>query len=524
MGQYGPNMLVMSSSNSKIAKNALFLYIRMLLVMGVTLYSSRVVLDVLGIDDYGIYNLIGGVVVLFTFLSSAMTTATQRYLCTSIAEEKPEQTQSLFSSSLMAHLILIAILVLIAETIGLWFIRTQLVIPPDRIAATNTIYQLTILTSVLNVYRIPFSAAILAYEKMSFYAYAGVVEVILKLLILWPLSMAQGDRLILYGILVAGVNLVILIWHIQYSHCHLENTRHRLATGNHRKVKEIFMFAGWSSFSAIANIGSRQGLNILVNIFYGVTANAAIGIMQQVSNAVYQFISNFMSAINPPLMKEYARKDFQSVRKLLVSSTKFSFFLMLTLTTPIIFNIESILHLWLKEVPPLTGMLCAFALIALIPNTIGGAIWTIMQASGRIQRYQIIISSVIVLNLPVYYIILKSGLPVHYTIMVQFVTNMAVVFIGAHMGLKELGMNIRALSSQILLPDFGTLLICWSLIAGLNHLIPVSTSTNVMALACKCLAEITIVAATVWTTGLKREEKLKLKKLLTRKFSPQAKT
>lgn len=506
----------MSASSSQIAKNTIFLYIRMLIVLGVTLYTSRVVLDILGITDYGIYNLVGGVVVLFTFLSSAMTTATQRYLCTSIGEGRPAETQRLFSSSLTAHILLILMLLIIAETLGLWFIRTQLVIPPDRMLATEILYQLSILTAILNVYRIPFNAAILAYEKMSFYAWSGVVEVLLKLLILWPLALAASDRLVLYGILMAAVNLVILVWYARYCHSRLPDTRHRLRSGTRGKVKEIFKFAGWSSFSAVANIGSRQGLNILVNIFYGVALNAAIGVMMQVSNAVYQFIINFMSALNPPLMKEYARHNFESVRSLLVSSCKFSFYLMLLLSTPIIFNIDPILDLWLKKVPPLTGAFCAFSLIALIPNTIGGPLWTVMQASGRIQRYQVIISSIILLNIPAYWLIMKAGVPAQYTLLIQFITNLAVAFVGAHMGLRQLGLGLKDFTRRIILPAFGTLIICWVLTAGALHLLPSGSSIGPLAL--RCVVEMALVVAVVWFIGLSANERTRLKRIILSKF------
>ena len=381
-----------TSNNKRIAKNTFFLYIRMLLMMGATLYTSRVVLEVLGIEDYGIYNLVAGVVVLFTFLSTTMTTATQRYFCTLIGRGEKGLLQEMFSSSLIAHLLLILLLVVIAETLGLWFINTQLVIPPDRHYAALIVYQLSIAITVTNVYRIPFNAAVLSYERMSFYAYTGIVEVFLKLAILWPLSMIKADKLVLYVMLLLAVNVIVLLWYIVFVHTRLESVRHRFAGFKSSCVTDIFKFAGWSSFSAFANVGSRQGLNFLVNIFYGVTLNASIGVMNQVSSAVFQFIGNFQSAVTPPLIKDYANGEFGEVRKLLILSSKFSFFLLLLLITPIIFNIDKILGIWLTDVPPLTSWFCVFSLISLLPNTIGGPVWTVMQASGRIKRYQIAVS------------------------------------------------------------------------------------------------------------------------------------
>ena len=506
----------MNSSNSRIAKNTLFLYLRMLIVMGVKLYTSRVVLSVLGIDNFGIYNLVGGVVVLFTFLSASMTTATQRYLCVSIAENESGRTQKIFSSSLIAHLWLILILFLLAETVGLWFVNTQLVIPPGREYATHVIYQLSVLTSVSNVYRVPFTSAILAYEKMSFYAWNGVAEVILKLLILWPLYLLDGDKLIIYGILMLAVDVVILVWQAWYTHTRLAYMKHNLKRADKKKVKEIFSYAAWSSFSAVANIGSKQGLNILVNMFLGVALNAAVGIMNQVSNSVYQFMYNFMAAVNPPLMKDYSRREYESVRSLLISSSTISFYLILIMATPIIFNISPILHVWLKEVPPYTAPLCAMALFSLIPNTINAPIWTIMQASGKIQKYQMLISSIIILNIPCFYIILKVGIPVYYTLLVQFVTNLAVPLIGAKMCLRQIGLSMSAFIRGIIVRCFMTLAVCWLVVWGLSALW--HEDLSFLVVCCKGISEIAVVMALVWLVGLNKNERHALCGLIAKKL------
>ncbi|MCM1320159.1 MAG: MATE family efflux transporter [Muribaculaceae bacterium] len=506
----------MSSTNSRIAKNTVFLYIRMLIVMGVTLYTSRVVLSVLGIDNFGIYNLVGGIVVLFTFLSVSMTTATQRFLCISIGDNSPVRTQCVFSSSLIAHLWLIGVLLVLAETLGLWFVMTQLKIPTGREFATHVIYQLSILTAISNVYRIPFTSAILAYEKMSFYAWNGIVEVLLKLLILWPLTVINDDKLILYGVLMLIVNIIILAWQAYYTHFKLDYMRHNLKCAKGDKVKEIFSFAAWNSLSALANIGSKQGLNILVNMFMGVAVNAAVGIMNQVSNTVFQFIQNFMAALNPPLIKDYSRRDFDSVRSLLVSSSKFSFFLILVLATPVIFNIEPILQVWLKEVPPYTGPLCVMALFSLVPNTIGGPIWTIMQASGKIQKYQMVISSIIILNIPCFYIMLKLGIPVYYTLGVQFATNLAVALIGAKMSVHMIGMRMRTFMLRIIARSYLSLILCWIVVWGLALLWPTEMPFGMVC--CKGCVEVCITCIVVMCVGLNKSERAFLRKLLHTKL------
>lgn len=490
----------------------------MLLVMGVTLYTSRIVLSTLGIDNFGIYNLVGGVVVLFTFLSAAMTTATQRFLCISIGRKDNDNTQYLFSSSIIAHILLIVLLIIIAETLGLWFIKTQLVIPPNREFAAHIVYQLSIIASVINVYRIPFNAAVLAHERMSFYAYSGIVEVLLKLAILWPLTICNIDKLILYGYLIVGINLIMLVWYIFFSHYKLPYSRHTLKYYKKNYVIDIFKFAGWSSFSAIANISTRQGLNILINIFYGVGLNATIGIMNQVASSIYQFIGNFQSAINPPIMKEYATGDYNRVRALVITTSKFSFFLLALLATPIIFNIDSILHIWLEDVPYLTNIFCVFALISLLPNTIGGPIWTVLQASGEIRKYQITISIITILNIPLFYSILYLGLPPQYTIIIQFATNLIVVFIGAQMGLSKIGMTIGHLTKKILFPNFGTIIIIWTIIYIIRFLSNQSSPSDLLNIMLKCCIDLIISLVLIYSIGLNHNERNFLKKFVTNKI------
>ncbi len=507
-----------TSNNKRIAKNTFFLYIRMLLMMGATLYTSRVVLEVLGIEDYGIYNLVAGVVVLFTFLSTTMTTATQRYFCTLIGRGEKGLLQEMFSSSLIAHLLLILLLVVIAETLGLWFINTQLVIPPDRHYAALIVYQLSIAITVTNVYRIPFNAAVLSYERMSFYAYTGIVEVFLKLAILWPLSMIKADKLVLYVMLLLAVNVIVLLWYIVFVHTRLESVRHRFAGFKSSCVTDIFKFAGWSSFSAFANVGSRQGLNFLVNIFYGVTLNASIGVMNQVSSAVFQFIGNFQSAVTPPLIKDYANGEFGEVRKLLILSSKFSFFLLLLLITPIIFNIDKILGIWLTDVPPLTSWFCVFSLISLLPNTIGGPVWTVMQASGRIKRYQIVISAVTLLNIPVYYLLLKLNFSPQSTVLVQFVTNMFVVFVGTRMGLGRLGITVGSMLTGVVIPCFLPLLIGWTLIFAQMQYLPIHISGDFFEIVVSACLQIVFVGIIIAFVGLSGKERELFKNMLLSRF------
>lgn len=486
--------------------------------MGITLYTSRVVLNVLGVDNYGIYNLVGGVVVLFSFLSAAMTTATQRFLCVSIGVGNKKQIQSLFSSAIVSHILLICLLFILAETVGFWFISSELNVPSDRYGAVLCVYQLSILSTAFSVYRIPFNAAILSYERMSFYAYSGIIEVLLKLFILLPLYYVPGDKLILYGGLVCFVNFIILIWSIWYTNYKLEAVKHRIRGYKIVEVKKVFNFAGWSSLSALANIGSRQGLNIIINIFYGVAQNAAIGIMNQVSSAVYMFIGNFQSAINPPLMKGYTKKEIEYTRNLFIVSSKFSCSLFIILITPVIFNISPILNIWLKIVPPETDWFCVLALISLIPNTIGGPIWVIMQSKGEIKKYQIFISSILILNIPFYYFILKLGLPAPLTVAIQFVTNTIVTFVGASMCLNKIQLNCISLVKEVIMPNVTSTAIAWGGIYLIDYYDIISIHHEILDLVVRIFVDIALIIMSVYLLGMNKHNREFLKKIVVNKI------
>lgn len=442
-----------SSEHRTIVRNTLYLYLRMILIMGITLYTSRIVLAVLGVDDFGIYNIVGSLVVLFSFLSGSITSATQRFLCVAIGRRNGTEIRRVFSSSLMVYLLMSAIIVLIGETVGLWFVSSELSFPSGRHGAALAVYHITIVTTLLNLMRMPYQAAIIAYERMDFFAWSSVLEVVLKLVILYPLFHISMDKLVIYAWLVCGVNLVLglmYVWYVRRRFPECRFCRDRSMLG------QIMSFTGWSSFSSFANIGSKQGLNFMFNIFYGVTVNAAVGIMNQVSNAVYGFIQNFQTAINPPIVKHYAAGEMSYVSVLLFSSSRMSYYLLLFLSMPLIFFMDAVLSMWLAIVPPSTTSLCIVCLISLYFNTFGGPIWTIMGATGHIRRYQLRISVVTLLILPASWIILEAGFAPWVGMLPVVVANIIVVFIGLFMTRGYVGFSVAEYMRRVIVPCVGT--------------------------------------------------------------------
>lgn len=417
-----------SENNKRIAKNTLFLYIRMLLIMGVTLYTSRVVLQVLGVEDFGIYNVVGGIVVLFTFVNSAMITSTQRFLNYELGRGNQEATQKVFSASITIHLGIALLTLLLAETVGLWFLDNYIKYPLGREYAVMLTYQFTILSTCINILRTPFNAAIIAHERMSFYAYISVIEVVLRLLIVFLLALSFWDRLILYSVLTFVVFFLVLICY--YLYC-----RHSFAVCKYicfwdkRIYLDLLGFSGWSLFGGVANMGASQGLNILLNIFFGVTVNAAMGIANQVHVAVSSFVGSFQTAFNPQIVKSYASGDKYYFINLIMHTSKYSYFLLFAISLPLYICCEEILTLWLGDVPEYTVSFCRLMILFSLLDAIQGPLWVSVQATGKIRNYQILMSIIILSNLPISYLFLKLGYEPEYVLVIKVLLNVFILFV-----------------------------------------------------------------------------------------------
>lgn len=397
-----------SLNNKRIAKNTLMLYIRMLLTLGVSLYTSRVVLQVLGVEDYGIYNVVGGVIVLFSFLNGALTQATQRFLTYELGQHNMKRFKQIFSISLLVYLGLSIIIVFLSETIGLWFLNTHLNISEDKMMVANWVYQLTIITFFLNIMCTPYNAAIIAHERMSFYAYISIVEVVLKLLVVFLLILVDYNKLATYAVLISLVALIILSLYVVYCVLQFDECKY-----TYYWEKQLFMklisFSGWSMFGSISAIATSQGVNMLLNIFFGVIVNAAMGITNQVSNAINQLVVNFQMAFNPQITKSYAKGDREYWETLVFQAAKISYLLLLFVSLPFLIKTDIILHIWLEKVPQYTVEFCQLTIIALLIDTLSGPLWMLMQANGRIKKYQLIVSSIFLLNFCLSYLLIFLG-------------------------------------------------------------------------------------------------------------------
>ena len=409
-------------NNNRIAKNTLLLYFRMIITMLVSLYTSRVILSTLGVEDYGIYNVVGGIVSMLGFLNGSMVTTTQRYITFELGRGDYSKLQLVFNT---CHLILgglSILIILVAETIGLWFFYTQMQIPIDRMDAAFWVYQCSILTAVISIMSVPYNATIIAHEKMSAFAYISIWEVALKLIIVYILLWTSMDRLILYAILVVGVQLLIRIIYSLYCNRHFKETKFMFVF-NKSLMNEMFGFTGWNLFGNIASVGMSSGVNILLNIFFGPLVNAARGISGQVQAAILQFSTNFQVALNPQITKLYAVGEYTAMNKLIERSCKLTFFLLLFLCLPVMLETELIFSVWLKEVPEYTVVFTRILLISSLIDPVAGPLMVSAAATGKVKVYQSVVGGILLAILPLSYIVLKLGGSPYSVLIVQIIVS-----------------------------------------------------------------------------------------------------
>lgn len=503
-----------SENNKRIAKNTMYLYIRMFVILIVSLFTSRVILQVLGASDYGVYNIIGVVVVLFSFINGALTAATQRYLNFYIGRNDLQKTHNVFCMSMNIYIVLSGIFLVLAETIGLWFVNTQLNIPNDRMYAANWIYQFTVFSFMLNLTRIPYNASLIAYEKMDFYAYLSLLDVTLKLGIVYLLYISPIDKLIAYGFLYMLTDLTDnLIYRVYCKKKFKPASFHWI--WDKELFKELLSFSGWSLFGNAANVVAQQGLNILVNIFYGVTLNAALGIANQVASKVVQFFSNFQTAFNPQIVKYYAEGQEEEFFKLIFRTSRLSYFLMLIISFPIILKIDVILDLWLVEVPKYTGIFCQLILIFYLIEALSGPLWMSIQATGDIKNYQMMMSLLIFVNIPLIYICLKIGMPV-WTVWGVRILIEVVTFIFRCFYLKgKIHLPLSKYAEDVLLPVF----LSTQLVLPLPIIFEQTVENKYVNFVGSIFLSLVCTAFVTFYVGLKRTEREKIVAIIKRKMN-----
>ena len=417
-----------TANNKRIAKNTLLLYFRMLFMMAISLYTSRIVLSTLGFSDYGIYNVVGGFVALFTMVSGTMATATQRFISFEIGKGTQENITRLFSTSMIIHLLLCCVILILAETIGLWFVNNKIVFPPERLTAVNWVYQFSVFTLIINVLSVPYNASIIAYEKMATFAYIGILEAALKLLVVYLIIITTIDKLISYAFLLMIISVGIRIIYNVYVNAHFRYCR---CNWRLDKVycKKLLSFIGFNFIGSIAAIAKTQGLNVLLNLFFGTIVNAARGISVQVLNAISGFVVNFQTALNPQIVKLYAAGEKQEMFKLIFRGCKYSYLLLLLISMPILLETPYILNLWLVDVPEYTVVFVRLIIAITLVDSQSHTLIIGIHASGNVKKYQLINGTVLLLTLPLAYVFFVIGNPPYVAFVVSLVISIVCHFI-----------------------------------------------------------------------------------------------
>lgn len=492
-----------SSSNKRIAKNTILLYARMLYSMLISLYTSRVILQALGFEDYGLYNVVGSVVTMFVFLRSAMGNATNRYIAYAIGKDEQERLKTVFATCVSVHLIIAGVIVVLCEVVGLWMLFNKMVIPFERMTACFWVLQMSIFTCALGVICVPYDAEIIAHEKMSAFAFISILDSTLKLGVAFAVKYFPYDRLILYGFLLLFISVMNRVIYGVY--CHRQFPETRLTKGRVDKslVKEMFGVASWNLVGNMGSMVCSPVLNLFLNMFFGPVINAARGVAMQIQGLTHQFISNFQLAVIPQITKTYAAGNLNRMRNLIITGSKFSYFLFLFMALPIALEAKQILSLWLGNVPDHTVSFVRITLVIMLVQSCVQPLNVANLATGKIRKFQTWRGVVMVMMLPIVYIALKFGAAPEVVFVVQLVVTFTAQLVMLLIIQPLIQLPLREYAYEVFArPSYVTILA--SIIPFvIYHYLP----KNFWALLLVCVVSIISVAIFVYLLGLKKNER-----------------
>lgn len=493
-----------SANNKRIAKNTFFLYIRMIILIVVQLYTVPVVLNNLGVSDYGLYNVIGGVVTMFTFIGGSLTSGVQRYIAFAIGKEDSLLLKRTFQTTVTIFWIFAIISMFFIEILGVWFLNNKMQIPQDRICAANWVLQFSILTFVINLISIPYNSTIVAHEKMNIYAYVSLFECFAKLLLAFSLPLIFFDKLIYYGAIMFAIALCIRLYYHFYCRNKFLECRNLVFEWDKNLGLNLLKYSGWNVIGTFANLGKQQGLNIVINLFFGTIVNASHSIASQVNGVINQFINNIYMATRPRITKLYACGKTDDMWRLVLSSSKLAFFLLIILCVPVIIEINYVLSLWLKEVPEYTTSIVILLLSTTLIETQTNQLFAAFQAANKIKYCQIYSSSILLLCIPFAYIGVKY---ICYNPLLPYFVSafLSIIFISALLlvARKELSLSISLYIRKVILPN----VLCFSLLFFSVDIITKNLEQSFGRLLISILSTLLIAPVIMYVFGLTRNEK-----------------
>ena len=439
-----------SENNKRIAKNTLLLYVRMIFIMLINLYTSRVILQALGVKDYGIYNVVGGFVAMFGLISNSLSAAITRFITFELGTGNKDKLNKIFSSSVTIQLAISLIIVIAVEIVGIWFVNNKMVVEPERLVAANWCLQLSMITFCFNIIAVPYNALIIAHEKMTAFAYISVFEAVLKLGVCFLVMLSSSDKLVCYAVLLSVVALLIRTIYGIYCRRNFEESKYHFYFDKSLLLK-MFAFSGWNFIGAGAGVLREQGVNLLINIFWGTTLNASRGIAQQVSAAVTSFSSSFISAVNPQITKSYAADDREHSFLLVIHGARLSYYLLLLISLPVFLETPILLRAWLTVVPDYSVSFVRLTLLYVMMESLSYTMMTLMLASGRIKNYQLIVGSLQLLNFPISYLLLWLGCTPDYTYVAAIIIAIICLFVRLILLNQMTGLSILEYLKKVIL-------------------------------------------------------------------------
>ncbi len=470
-------------------------------MMLVSLYTSRVVLAALGVEDYGIYNVVGGVVAMFSILSGSMSVAISRFITVDVGKGDIERLKTIFSTSVMIQIIMSVVIFILVESVGIWFLNNKLVIPPERLFAAHWVLQLSLLTFIVSLISMPYNAVIIAHEKMSAFAYISILEVVLKLIIVYLLYISPIDKLIVYAVLLACVAIIIRMVYGSYCKRHFEESHYKPCFDK-KLLREMFGFIGWAFWGNGVVVLKDQGINILLNLFCGPAVNAARGVAMQVNTAMYGFVQNFMTAVDPQITKLHSSGDLPVMHKLITRSSKFSFFILLVLLLPVCANINYILGLWLVEVPDHTANFIVLILLCSLLDCYSHPILTGVLAEGRIKRYEIALTFTYLSYFIVSYILLRHGLQPEWVFIFNILFKAFVVVVLLYHSRTAFSFSVGTYLRECVLRTGIVFILCT---LGI-YLLPVSGVNGLLDFAISTALIMVVTVGLIFLIGLTRNE------------------
>ena len=498
---------------ARIAKNTLMLYVRMLVLMLVGLYTSRVVLEALGEDDMGIYSVVGGVVAMFTIISGALNSAVSRFITFEMGKGEKAQLNKVYSTAVTIQLILGAIVVILAEPIGIWFINNEMTIDQARIPEAVMVLHFSLAAFVVNLMSVPQMASITAHEKMSAYAYIGILDAFLRLGTALLIMNSSGDRLVQYAALMMVTVILVRIAYGVYCRRNFEECRYR-PVFDRPLIREMFSFAGWNFVGVASGVLRDQGGNILVNLFSGAAGtavNAARGMAVQLNGAVQGFVTNFMTAVNPQITKSYAAGEYSYMFTLVRKSSRMSFYLLLMLVMPLILNTEVVLGVWLKDVPAHTTLFVQLFLVFALSESLSNPMITAMLATGRIRNYQLVVGGIQLLNIPISYICLKMGAIPEVTVMVAIGLSQICLWARLIMLSRATGFPIGDFVSKVYVKSLFVVLPCAAVVPVLFELVK---PTGLWGAVYSAVISVVWTGTVIYMIGMDTSERNMVKGLL----------